>query len=132
MHSVCMYTCRGCGKGGEGQLVQRAPRVQRACSVRALHRQCTRHAADPLRAANYNFGKWETWEPAEGGGFRNRAWGRLLDVEIHEVRSCLASALYENEHQRELIENASDAVKKKHSSEKMIFFKGDCDQDRPN
>lgn len=65
--------------------------------------QCTRHAADPLRAANYNFGKWETWEPAEGGGFRNRAWGRLLDVEIHEVRSCLASALYENElsHRRE-------------------------------
>merc|ERR1719335_817786 len=62
-----------------------------------------RHAADPLRAANYNFGKWETWEPAAGGGFRNRAWGRLLDVEIHEVRSCLASALYENElsHRRE-------------------------------
>ena len=65
--------------------------------------QATRHAADPLRAANYNFGKWETWEPAAGGGFRNRAWGRLLDVEIHEVRSCLASALYENElsHRRE-------------------------------
>ena len=65
--------------------------------------QATRHAADPLRAANYNFGKWETWEPVEGGGFRNRAWGRLLGIEIHEVRSCLASALYENElsHRRE-------------------------------
>jgi len=68
--------------------------------------QATKHAAEPLRAANYNFGKWESWVERDGALF-NAAWkGRTLGCEIHEVRCCLLSSMYEQQiaHRQEVRE----------------------------
>ena len=64
--------------------------------------QAPRDRRAAVRAANRNFGTWERWRLApDGGDFENVAWKRrTLGCEIHEVRCCLLSSIFNAEIER--------------------------------
>ena len=64
--------------------------------------QAPRDRRKAVRAATRNFGAWERWRLApDGGDFEIVAWkGRALGCEIHEVRCCLLSSIFNAEIER--------------------------------